>query len=261
MEKQSPKYSVALYDYGMTPASSEITAEPTSSGYDVYVWFEDYIDPPRKIISHTKDFTWKDFAHTLMNLEEGFIGDDAIDQVVVSGIDGLRAECLKYAWASECDGVYPIDYKELLNWVLTLEEQTIDYLESNYDLSTEGKDLAIVIELKEYVLNGEIKDFLMLLQAHKLDDDINAIQKMIDIGKIESNAKVIKKKEENQARLEPFAKEIEKIVTRISDNRSRSPYSPPSNRKVFNHLSIFIVTGYFLFVGFYTFIYSLYYKK
>ena len=109
MENITPLYTVSLPDFGLSPISSTVSATKSSSEVNIHIWAEEFIDPPKNIGSFPNSFTWKEFAKILMNLDEGFIGEDAIDKVVVTGIAGLRAECLKYAWATENNGSYPFD--------------------------------------------------------------------------------------------------------------------------------------------------------
>ena len=164
MKKNLPPYTVALYDYGMTPVSTTVSVAASSTGFDIDIWsdYEEFLVPATIFSSHSKDFTWKDFANILMTLTEGFIDDDAIDHVDVSGVDGLRAECFKYAWASGSGSTY----KELLDWTLTLEEDTIDYLENNYDLSTNGKDFPLFVELLEFINIGEKTNFFAIFESY-----------------------------------------------------------------------------------------------
>ena len=231
IKNQPPLYSVALYDYGNTPVSTTVSVAASSTGFDIHIWADEFIDPAKIISSHSKEFDWKDFAHALMALEEGFIGDDAIDQVKVLGIGGLRAECLKYAWASEDCGNHGY-YRELLDWLLLLEEDTIDFLENNYDLSITGKDLDIFIELKDYILDRNISDFLLFLKENQLIGDMTSIQKIIDVCSIENKNKAVREKERRILALEPYVDKIRLLAEKYSNYQTRSAYAPPSDRRI-----------------------------
>jgi hypothetical protein len=242
MEKNLPPYTVALYDYGMTPVSTTVSVTASPTGFDIHIWadVDEFLDPAKLISSHSKDFTWKDFAHILMNLEEGFIGDDAIDHVDVSGIDGLRAECLKYAWATEDDGSYPIDYKGFLDWTLTLEEDTIDYLENNYDLSTNGKDFPLFGELLEFINIEEKSNLFAIFESHGLDGRRNSIRELIEALKIQAEKeyleiqrKLEEKRKQRQLALRPFEDQIRLIAAKYSDFRNHAGgIVAPSDRDI-----------------------------
>ena len=240
MTKKSTLFSVALYDYGITPVSTTVSATASSTGFDINVWSDDeeLLAPATIFSSPSKDFTWKDFANILTKLTEGFIDDDAIDHVDVSGVDGLRAECFKYAWASGSGGAY----KELLDWILTLEEDTIDYLESNYDLSVNGEDLSDFIELSGLIADPEEHDFLSLLSKHNITGSSPSVKKLIDAMSREQELKTAREKEERLLALAPFSEEIHRIANKYRcdhissafsiNERGRSAFGSPSDKVI-----------------------------
>jgi hypothetical protein len=203
----------------------------SSTGCDIYICADGIIDPPEKLSSHSRDFSWRDFAIALITLKEGSIDDEAIDQVKVSGLDGLRAECLKYAWASE-DCENHGSYHELLNCILSLEEETIDYLENNYDLTIAGKDLEIFMELKNYIFDSSINDFLLLLKENQMLGDMDSTQKMINAGSIENASKAARGRERRLLAIEPYADKIRLLSEKYSNHRARNTYAPPSDRQI-----------------------------
>jgi hypothetical protein len=233
MENSTPLFTLSLPDFGLSPISSTVSATKSSSGVNIHIWAEEFIDPPKNIGSFPESFTWKEFAKILANLNEGFIGEDAIDKVVVTGIAGLRAECLKYAWASENNGSYPFDYTDLLNWTLSLEENTIDYLDAHFDFSIEGNDISILLELKEYIFDDEARALAEDILEKSKNGGFASIVKMIEAAKVESENKRINEKEEESLIVEKFAAKIEEVSNKYSDVVGGNiAYRPPSDRLI-----------------------------
>ena len=112
-------YSISLYDFGVTPISSSVFMRESSEGYDVFVHADEYIDPPMKIGSISNEIYWKNFAEILKNLKEGYAFASSINSMHVTGISGMRAECLKYAWAYQDDS--EDGYKEILDFLLSVK--------------------------------------------------------------------------------------------------------------------------------------------
>ena len=233
MENSTPLYTLSLPDFGLLPISSTVSATKSSSGVNIHIWAEEFIDPPKNIGSFPESFTWKEFAKILVNLDEGFIGEDAIDKVVVTGIAGLRAECLKYAWATENNGSYPFDYTDLLNWTLSLEEDTIDYLDANFDFSIEGNDINILLELKEYIFDDDARALAEDILEKSKNGGFASINRIIEAAKVESENKRINAKAEESLILKRFAADIDKFSNKYSDVVGGNiAFRPPSDRLI-----------------------------
>lgn len=233
MENSTSLYTVSLLDFGLSPISSTVSATKSSSEVNIHIWAGEVIDSPKNIGSFPNSFTWKEFAKILLNLDEGFIGEDAIDKVVVTGIAGLRAECLKYAWATENNGSYPFDYTDLLNWILSLEENTIDYLDENFDFSTQSNDIFMLLELKEHVFDEEARALAEYILEKSQNNGVDSIYKVIEAVKIESESKRIKAKNGESLILKKFAADIANITNKYRDVVSGNiAYRPPSDRLI-----------------------------
>lgn len=233
MENITSLYTVSLPDFGLSPISSTVSATKSSSEVNIHIWAEEFIDPPKNIGSFPNFFTWKEFAKILMNLDEGFIGEDAIDKVVVTGVAGLRAECLKYAWATENNGTYPFDYTDFLNWTLSLEENTIDYLDANFDFSIEGNDISMLLELKEYIFDEEARTLAEDILEKIRNNGFASVNKVIEAAKVESEIKRINAKTEKSLILKKFAADIANITNKYSDvSGGNIAYRSPSDRLI-----------------------------
>lgn len=233
MKSSNLLYSVSLSDYGVCPITTTVSSTKSSSGISIDIWAKDYIDPPKNLGSFPNSFTWKNFAQTLMNLDEGFIDEDAIDKVVVKGIAGLRAECLKYAWATEKSGSYPFDYIDLLNWTLSLEENTIDYLDENFDFSIQSNDFSMLLELKEHIFDEEARVLAEAILENSRNNGVESIYKVIDAAKIESQSKRNRAKKEKSLILKKFEADIANITNKYSDVVGGNiAYRPPSDRLI-----------------------------
>jgi hypothetical protein len=114
-------YSISLDDFGVTPISSGVFMRESLEGYDVFVHADEYIDPPMKVGNLSNEINWKNFAEILKELKEGYASAASIDRMHVTGVNGLRADCLKYAWAYQDDSEEA--YKEILDFLLSLEEK------------------------------------------------------------------------------------------------------------------------------------------
>lgn len=233
MKNNDLLYSVSLSDYGLFPISSTVSATNSSSGVRVDIWTEEFIDPSKNIGSFPASFTWKEFVQILMHLDEGFITEDAIDKVVVTGIAGLRAECFKYAWARENNGTYPFDYMDLLNWTLSLAENTIDYLDENFDFSIQSKDICMLLELKEHVFDDEARALAEDILEKSRNNGVDSVYKVIEAAKIESESKKNKAKKGESLKLKNFAADIASITNKYSDVVGGNiAYKPPSDRLI-----------------------------
>lgn len=226
-----PLYTVALYDYGMTPVSSEINVERTAEGYAIFAWNDFEEQPPQKISSLSINSTWKDVVQSLLSLEEGRIDGEAIEHVKVSGIGGLRAECLKYAWAEESSSKQPFNCHELLEWLLSLEEDTIDYLESNFDISSEAETFKVLLDLQDVLFTKEATNLFDVLIEENLHGEKLFFEKLNGLASSELGSKLEKRKAQEQGILDKFNDQIEPFLAKFSDSRGRA-YSPPSERAV-----------------------------
>ena len=227
-----PLYTVALFDYGMTPVSSKINVERTAEGYAIYAWNDFEEQPPQKISSLSINSTWKDVAQSLLSLEEGRIDGDAIEHVKVSGIGGLRAECLKYAWAEESSSKHSFDCHELLEWLLSLEEDTIDYLESNFDISSEAEIFKVLLDLQDVLFTKEVTNLFDVLIEENLHGEKLFIEKLDGLASSELVSQMKKRKVQEQGILDRFNDQIEPLLAKFSDSRGRAAFSPPSERAV-----------------------------
>jgi aspartate 1-decarboxylase len=232
--------SILLDDFGATPISSSVFMRESLTGYDVFVTAEQYIDPPIKVGSFSNGINWKNFAEILKTLEEGYACGASIDYMHVTGISGLRAECLKYAWAYQDDS--EDDYKELLDFLLSLEEKTIDYLEENFDLVKGGKDFFSFIEFKKYILKDNIRDFLFVVNDMKYELEAASISKLLDVGSIENEEKLKLKDNNDEKRLSIYSVEIEKISSKYNAFKARNAFAPPSDQTlVRNYLKKYVL--------------------
>lgn len=241
-------YSISLYDFGVTPISSGVFMRESLEGYDVFIHADEYIDPPMKIGSLSNEIYWKNFAETLKNLKEGHAFASSINNMHVTGISGLRAECLKYAWAYQDDS--EDGYKEILDFLLSVEEKTIDYLEDNFDIVWGGKDFFSFIEIKDHILEDSIREFLFSLSEAKYALDAASISRLLNVGSIENEEKLKLKNKNNEKLLAIYSEEIENISSKFDDFRARSAFAPPSDKTlVRNYLKKYLLENEKMPVG------------
>ena len=239
MEKPS-LYSISLDDFSETPISSGVFMRESLEGYDVFVHADEYIDPPMKVGNLSNESNWKNFAEILKDLKEGYASAASIDCMHVTGINGLRAECLKYAWAYQDDSEEA--YKEILDFLLSLEEKTIDFLEENFDIVMNGKDFFSFIVLKNYIFENSIRDFLVAVNDIKYGLDAASISRLLDVGSIEKDEKKILRTQNDEKRLALYSVEIENISSKYNPNKARSAFSPPSDQTlVRNYLKKYVL--------------------
>jgi hypothetical protein len=233
-------YSISLDDFGVTPISSGVFMRESLEGYDGFVHANEYIDPPIKVGSFSNEINWKNFAEILKDLKEGYASAASIDCMHVTGVNGLRADCLKYAWAYQDDSEEA--YKEILDFLLSLEEKTIDYLEENFDIARGGKDFLSFIELKNYILEDNIRDFLFAVNDIKYALDAASILRLLDVGSIENEEKLKLKIKNDEKGLAIYSVEIENISSKYNAYKARSAFSPPSDQTlVRNYLKKYVL--------------------
>lgn len=158
----------------------------------------------------------------------------------VTGVNGLRAECLKYAWAYQDDSEEA--FKEILDFLLSLQEKTIDYLEENFDIVRGGKDIFSFIVLKNYILDYNIKDFLVAVNDMKCGLDAALISRLAGVASIENEERIKLKNRNDEERLAIYSVKIENISSKYSPNRARSAFAPPSDQTlVRNYLKKYVL--------------------
>ena len=239
MEKPS-LYSISLDEFGVTPISSGVFMRESLEGYDVFVHADEYIDPPMKVGSFANEINWKNFAETLKDLKEGYASAASIDCMRVAGVNGLRAECLKYAWAYQDDS--EDGYKGILDFLLSLEEKTIDYLEENFDIARGGKDYFSFIELKNYIFEDNIRDFLIAVNDLKYGLDAASISRLVGVGTIENEEKIKLKSKTDEELLNIYSVRIENISSKYNTYKARSAFAPPSDQTlVRNYLKKYVL--------------------
>lgn len=233
-------YSISLNDFGVTPISSGVFMRKSLEGYDVFVHADEYIDPPMKVGNLSKEINWKSFAEILKELKEGYASAASIDRMHVTGVNGLRADCLKYAWAYQDDSEEA--YKEILDFLLSLEEKTIDYLEENFDIVRGGEDFSSFIVLKNYILEDNIRDFLAAVNDMKYGLDAASISRLAGVGSIENEERIKLKNRNDKERLAIYSVEIENISNKYNPNKARSAFAPPSDQTlVRNYLKKYVL--------------------
>ena len=206
-----------LEEYGVTSSSTNVWASRSDSGgHEIFICNSDFMPDAKKIFDSLETYTWKSLARVLSVLTDGFIGEDALDKVVVNGESGLRADFLKLSWACEGSGL-----SYFLRWILNLEEETIDYLEANYSLGIKGDDTACLIEIVESLEDSAEKDFLILLDKYNLRNNPLALEKLLDKLDDLATAHAAETQEKRQKMLHPFEKLIVLESERFSDQRSR----------------------------------------
>jgi len=239
MEKAS-LYSISLDDFGVSPISSGVFIRESLEGYDVFVHADEYVDPPMKVGGFSNEISWKNFAETLKELKEGYASAASIDLMHVTGVNGLRADCLKYAWAYQDDGEEA--YKEILDFLLSLEEKTIDYLEENFNIVRGGKDFFSFIVLKNYILEDNIRDFLVAVNDMKYGMDAASISRLAGVGSIENEEKIKLKSRNDEELLNIYSVKIENISSKYNTYKASSAFAPPSDQTlVRNYLKKYVL--------------------
>ena len=231
-----------LESYGLTPVTLWIEARKLKHGFSVVMGGDaDFFSRPKRIASTRKSYNWQLFAEYICGLDEGWIGADAHSRVIVEGESGIRADTLRLAWS------YPEGESTLVNWLLMQDEDTIDFLESTIVNIIDEKNLAFLSEFCDNAqqLHGDTtlnELFHFHFSLRKLN---TAMEK-----RIEKDTE--RKVKEREREIEPFRKEIERIVSHFDDKRPHGSHGirRPSKRwQVQNWLEQYVVKNKALPVG------------
>lgn len=217
MKKNKVISRLSLGEYGVNPSSTWLEARLLSKGFSVLLWDEIYATRPRRVGVTSKRYSWKTFAELLMKLKEGFVDSDAHEHIKVQSESGLRADCLRIAWAYNGG-----DDAWVLPLLLAQSESSIDFLESQFNLFPDGRLSRIAREIFE-ALDGYDggKDVIDLLNDYGFKHEKSSVNKLVELLEIKASEKEEKEQKKRLDSINSFKTEIDEIVKNFSDEKQR----------------------------------------
>lgn len=202
-----------LTDYGLIPYSSSLEIKKLSHGFSVLMTCEELMSRATRIARTKKEYSWRNCAELLLNAAQQFADENAWKQIQVEGEKGLRASILSLASCQE---------KYLLPYLLQQSEESIDFLEKQFNDLKSKDDYDVLCEFSEnaHNQNGEC-DIITLFEFYGLKPEKNAFEKLIELLEEEYEA-IAKLNEAGKIlRLLPFKVRIENFVQQFDDTKRR----------------------------------------
>ena len=156
-----------------------IEARGTDKGFAIYLWNQDWVNPPRLKTEVTAPYSWREFGKFLRGgLDEGWVDLNFSHPATItaSGENGVRAHALKLAWG------YELTSSSFLDFILTQAEASLDILDRLLnDNELDGFWDETTQEQFEAIQLGEIEDLSEILRLKGKDPATISLEELINV--------------------------------------------------------------------------------
>jgi hypothetical protein len=218
MSSQKVLCHLSLENYG----TSWVEAREIRKGFSVFYWDNEFYIRPTKIAHINRIYHWKLFAHVLMTMEEGFIAENDLTWVKVTGEKGLNADCLRLAWN------YHERRSELLDWFIVQDDAVLSFVDQNFNIF-DASDTEVLYNLIEQLQFVQSISILTLLGRFQLDASKQSVTSLIEKLRSERTDWILQRLAPYQERIEDISNQFSSEGTRIGAGMSGSK---PSKRQI-----------------------------